>query len=745
MIGAESIGAIALAIAGRVAGAIVIATGKRIDPNHFLSLRGYRKRLLEKMEDMPFLYKDMRLSARDDYVEPQVATAVDAIQRSVGNPELNFQRPFMRFHESRRALLFGDGGYGKTTLFRHLTIRCLQQTRQKQILDGKRLVPIFVALKTARTSSDFPILDAIRRSDEYFDGEIGLKRIARLAKRSRLLVFLDGYDEMPHAGGMDHVQAELATIFGRFSSGRPDFFTSSDHGAIYRGLQNCRVYLSSRREFFFYSGFETCNEVKKWLVKGIGDRRIELVERIFENYRGVAEASSGLDLDSELFMQELKRTADAELSQLSKSPLFLTVMCFVYVSEIRSKGTSSVFNRGAYEIIGECISLLISELDAAKARGLSDAQRTALTNRRSIYPEEKKEFLRYFAVQLYEQSIGLFDKPFLIGAAERFFRGCDSPNRDLILRGINSSDPTVNVVEQIILSGIFVLVDRHKNADYFDFPHRRFREALAVSHFNDRKGSEFLAERLHDSTYSELILVYVEQSQFNDVVIEAMINEIVAGANSQSVADLFASALDRLPDLTAEEMFSRLLERISPSRVPQLPSGLLKYVVADSANRQLILEKIRYAISCRNDELLALWLRLAAEVDSVGAQAFLTSIIQEIEHPQLRTIVFSRLGSIDAKYASVVEAFLRKASQKNAAVLDLVNRFYFGRDEAARKKFKGFLSGMLFRLGDSQGAPGDLDLRVALGKAMDALASGDEDLLELGAALPVPKSPWRVN
>src|SRR5690606_6009645 len=108
-------------------------------------------------------------------------------------------------------------------------------------------------------------------------------------------------------------------------------------------------------------------------------------------------------------------------------------------------------------------------------------------------------------------------------------RNCESLNRDATLRGITSSDPTVNVVEQIILSGIFVLVDRHKNADYFDFPHRRFRETLAVSYFNDQKGSEALAGRLHDSTCSELILVDVEQATFRGVVIEAMIDEIVEG------------------------------------------------------------------------------------------------------------------------------------------------------------------------------------------------------------------------
>src|SRR6185437_13831816 len=114
-------------------------------------------------------------------------------------------------------------GYGKTSVFRHIAIRCLQQKRRTPLLDGKRLIPIFVALKTVK-ASDYPVLDAIRQSDEYFQGDVGLRRLRRLARARRLLVFLDGYDEMPYVGGTSHVQDELSTFFGTCNSNAPNSF-----------------------------------------------------------------------------------------------------------------------------------------------------------------------------------------------------------------------------------------------------------------------------------------------------------------------------------------------------------------------------------------------------------------------------------------------------------------------------------------------------------------------------------------
>jgi hypothetical protein len=52
-----------------------------------------------------------------------------------------------------------------------------------------------------------------------------------------------------------------------------------------------------------------------------------------------------------------------------------------------------------------------------------------------------------------------------------------------ILRNLEASDAR-SFVRQLILQGVFVLVDRNAKQEFFDFPHRRFREVLAVEYFD---------------------------------------------------------------------------------------------------------------------------------------------------------------------------------------------------------------------------------------------------------------------
>lgn len=731
-------------ISQRVLVNVLMKKVEKHDHNIWFPLRAYKNRLLARMAEMPFLYKDMKLSAKDDYVEPQMATAVDDLQRSKGNPALDCRIPLSRFHESRRAIVFGEGGFGKTTLFRHIIIRSLQQTRAKKILDGKRLVPVFVALKTVRSSSDFPLIDSICASDPYFEGERGLKRLLRLAKRKRLLLFLDGYDELPHAGGMEHIRRELETIFGKYIESRPTFFEAEKHGDLYRAIQGCRVYLSSRREFFFYSPFSFGVDVQKWIVKGLDDRRIELVEKIFDNYKQGGVSSTGVDLDPELFMQQLKRAGDDGLRDFSKSPLFLTVMCFVYVSDMRRSGVSSVFDYGARQIIKECIRLLVSELDVAKASGLTGAQKLAVINRRSSYPEEKMDFLGFFSVRLYESGMGVFERGFINSVAGEYFRSVSSSDsKDEISRGLMVSDATVNVVEQIVLSGIFVLVDRGSGVDYFDFPHRRFREVLAVSYFDDPRGAQSLKRSLLDPSYGELLLVYIEQSQYRGVLLQGMMEAVKNGVSSARVGALLVSALGRLPEEEARRNVADFLLGISAEvNVPVMPVELLDFFEGGISEELLVLEKVKGAVSNLDLRSLALWVGVGAIKKFALVEEWLSQEAYGLNFDQLRIAIYSGYRLVSGRLNSVAEQFLKKsaAGKEVSALLDMQACFYIGQDELARTYFKRFIHDLI----DSS-----LKERVTVSEAlhrelnqMYVLLGGKEKAMP-GEPEGAPWTPWR--
>lgn len=735
-----SVFAFLIGVAERIAAGAALESLRRLNRLEFLPLNRYKSRLLARMAEMPFLYKDMKLSAKDDFVEPLVGTAVTEVNESKGNPNLNFRRPFGRFRETRRAIIFGQGGFGKTTLIRHIIIRCLQRDPGPGFL-GRRLVPVFVALKTVKTSSDYPILDAIQRSDSYFDGARGMQRLRTLARRRRLLLFLDGFDEMAHVGGISHVKDELATIFGKYYLKRPTFFEAGPNATFYIAVQECRVYLSSRQEFFAYNGFAFESGVERWTIKGFEDRRIELVDKIFENYGIQTTSSVGLKLDAELFMQQLQRTGDNELHTLSRSPLFLTVMCFVYVQQMRAYGKSTVFDRGAFEIINECIVLLISELDQAKAKGLPAVQRQALLNRRSAFPQEKLAFLQVFAVELYKSSGVLFDKELLKESARAYFRSSSWPTSDEILRGLEREDPTSNIVDQIILSGIFVLVDRHREVFYYDFPHRRFRETLAVSYFNNEGGAKELAGHLTDSGFSELILVYLEQSEFSWIVLDAMVANVIC--REPRAMSLLVDGLDRLPRRDAERSVESLLSKLKSGSIPPLASAILSYLPHSTEYVTLTCERLARVIRTEAEDLSLVWLRVLATISLAGLRRTVIECLPEMKRGQLRACIYSPVVDDETVGFKLVRAYLRSSNKcgfEREAVQDVCKRLYFGQSLEKQSRFVQFLAATKIDL-----AREDADSSVLLKQLSKFLSfAADEDGAEfdLTDIPPAPPSPW---
>lgn len=743
-----AISAFTLKVVERVAVLGVIRTLSKVDVSRLVARRRYLSRLLKKMEEMPFLYKDMRLSAKDDYVEVQLATAIDKLNRSYGNPDLDYRSPFSKFRAGRRAIIFGEGGYGKTTLFRHLIIRCITASAKKEFLENRKLVPVFVALKTVKPSSDFPILEAIKRSDEYFSGNIGMKRLVKLAKSRRLLLFLDGYDEIPHVGGLDHARRELETLLGSFFEKRPTFFEASEHNGFYISAQACRIYLSSRREFFDYSPIAVEPTVQRWIVKGLEDRRIDLVEKIFDNYREGTVASSGLDLNAELFMQDLKRAADDELHSLSRSPLFLTVMCYVYVSGIRKNGRSDVFERGAFDLIGDCIKLLISDLDRAKTLGFTESEASALMNRRASYPDEKISFLKYFSGLLYERSIATFDKQTLVESALQFFRGEDATEAaDAIIKGLKTEDPSLNIIDQIILSGIFILVDRVQRVNFYDFPHRRFRETLAVSRYNNLVGAKVLASKVLDPAYGELILVYVEQSAFSDYMMDCLIGKLASDASGGATARLLSSAIGRVSEIQAEGYFRRIMDKAEQQGGIRLDADLLRFSPRNPDYARVVKHATEKHLRQGNALGMALWLEVAAQFEGGELQRELWCTFSKAGFRELRVFVYSSLSSIDRVGERLIEAYLKRAVECDSleqALFDINYVGYVGKRDIDKRNFLTALG----RIRDRLRAEED-ELSVGVGSRLNLFLGQMEDndvfIQDAERYEPPPPSPWRAT
>jgi hypothetical protein len=334
----------------------------------------------------------------------------------------------------------------------------------------------------------------------------------------------------------------------------------------------------------------------------------------------------------------------------------------------------------------------------------------------------------------------------LKGIAYDFFQSADlsaGHSSDEILRGLRDADPTVNIIEQIILSGIFNLVDKRHEIDYFDFPHRRFRETLAVSYFNNEAGVEALIPHLREPEYSELILVYIRQSCFKRPLLNAMIAQITS-KDSFPLGLLFSSALAELPKADAHSFLCDLLAAIDPGHVPELPSGLVALFILSDDSRRLILESVRSAITRRSDGLLALWLRIATQVHIDFPTSFVP--VADLTFLQTRIFLYEGIGSIssieDMLLERLVVTGVAGGIQHNSLVEDLYRVLCGGKNVS--KRTEGFvklrrLRGRLKRLDDARYK----GIYERISKMVNAFESNE--VWEAGTfRLPPPYSPWRV-
>ena len=118
-----------------------------------------------------------------------------------------------KFSDYKKAIVFGAGGYGKSTLFRHHLLRSIEREDFRDYFLRKRVFPIFVAMKTLKVGAEHPLLEAIQSTDEYLTGKSGMNRIINAAQKGVLCIYLDGYDEMPHIGGFELIKKELEIAF----------------------------------------------------------------------------------------------------------------------------------------------------------------------------------------------------------------------------------------------------------------------------------------------------------------------------------------------------------------------------------------------------------------------------------------------------------------------------------------------------------------------------------------------------
>jgi Predicted NTPase (NACHT family) len=570
------------------------------------SVEAHLNELRGRLRELPFIfsYPEGEL-ARD--LETQYIPAAyreislefyDSMAMSPDIPvrEAEIRRATERMRYSARVILLGHPGMGKTTFMIHLALHVASRGTSNDIdvplPPSQWTIPVFVPLKLLDNSRRRPLLDFITSSYEHFSGAKGFRRLMRYAEKKQLLLIIDGLDEvyLPEKDEESMIIRDINALF----SGVPDVAghesVNSELASLYYSLRWNRVWISCRAEHYRgnrlkldldYTNSTLSPPVVAVEMLGVANRH-DLVKRLFDRYRERSDYHRDR-LDEDLFFRYIQRRFDDDVVKLSYSPLFLTMLCFLYVNELASEATQhgATTKSSLSDTVMKCIGLLLVDIDENKVRGLPVKQRDRILAKRGLFTQEKLEFLQFFGFYLImkrgHSRVDAFDLEELYDTAREFME-VERPNGNILceLRAKSRG----NFVEQIVDQGVVVLVGREGTLGWYDFPHRRFREVLAASYIDEREMWESVIDVLDKRPLREFAIVLFSSTKRYAA---RMMDEILArarGADSEYYLELAVSCLEARhnPDEWSERIEACVRDLIMDEDRVSITEELLRYI-----------------------------------------------------------------------------------------------------------------------------------------------------------------------
>jgi predicted NACHT family NTPase len=359
-------------------------------------------------------------------------------------------------------MVLGGPGMGKTTFLRKVGLEALKQGQGEY---DHILIPVFLELRQCREEKD---LDLVAKISEEFKN-CGLEHYEdcteQLLKNGKLLILLDGLDEVP------------IDLLPKMTRAIQDLVDRYDKN---RFVVSCRI--------AFYRSFEAFQRFRDIAIADFSPQQMEsLIQNWFQSH---GRLEWGQRCWAKLTSDEHRPTLE-----LAKTPLFLTLVCILF----QDKGGLPNNRATLYE---KAVSVLLEGLDSAKQIERQRAYEKMDGKRRELMLEQIA-YDNFAANRLF------------------FQQGEIALQIEAVLKDLLREEDPIDgkKVLKEVEEHHGLLVNRYD--DVFSFSHLTIQEFLTAKHVvdNNLDVNKLVTEHLHDKRWREVFLLLAGLRNADDLLL----------------------------------------------------------------------------------------------------------------------------------------------------------------------------------------------------------------------------------
>lgn len=342
--------------------------------------------------------------------------------------------------ESKYIIIQGIGGIGKSMLLTHLFLSSAKQS------DNTGITPLFLSLKDYKDTTN-GIIDFIWKSIKEYDSNISQINIVKSLQQKKLILLLDGLDEI-QSTVKDLFYQDLETFIKAYS-GNTIIMTSRP---VYSFVSYSKFSIFDIQEFTKGQAIELVKKLEFWDIKAKNS-----------------------------FLEALNKNLYWTHRQFASNPLLLTIMLMTYSSFGEVPAKMHTFYSKAYETM--------ARLHDASKGSFKRPFHTKLT------PEEFAKYFSQFCARTYKDEVLEFNSMLFTAYMKKVLKSATLEHQNITPR-----DFLLDLTNNLCIM-------YHEGEQYY-FIHRSFQEYFAAVYFASEYDANLykvgsLFEKMKNRSYTD--------------------------------------------------------------------------------------------------------------------------------------------------------------------------------------------------------------------------------------------------